>query len=100
MALEKATVDYGSFKKIDGKWYKFGRSSQVLAIPFTSHGLHGLYGIADCGVDDELGYHAGAGICLEAILSNGRWSVVIGTDGKIDTTWVLQNIIKNVQFQP
>jgi hypothetical protein len=78
---------------------KHGRFSKSTAVSIQSVGWEGIYAVADCGITDkETGFHAAGGDYLTAIISNGPRSVVIETNGILDTQLVLNTLVMNFEF--
>lgn len=60
----------------------YGRFEPVAVEAFEVNGKPGLRAIVTCGISDpETGFHAGAGECLWAVVSDGTQSVVISSSG-------------------
>ncbi len=95
--LEQALDDHGLFEKIEGKWIKRGRFGRGETTAIAVDGWRGLYGIADCGISDQYGFHAAGGECLSVVMSNGKQALVIESDGKVDTNLVLK-IVRSIKF--
>lgn len=70
------------FEQRDGGWFTtYGRFRPQEVEPFGSGGLDGLQATIICGIDDENGFHAAGGECYWGVLSDGRRSVVMTTEG-------------------
>ena len=99
MKLEEMAAEDVLFEKKDGVWYKKGRVGAVPVQSIAGSNWKGFYGVANCGIDvEENGFSPVAGECMQAIVTNGKWSAMIETDGKIDPGWVLENIVLKVRF--
>lgn len=60
----------------------YGRFEPVEVERFEVHGHPGLRAVITCGISDpETGFHAAAGECLYAVVSDGARSVVISSSG-------------------
>lgn len=80
--LDKAAEKSAVFIQKNGKWVTdAGQGTPQVAISFSGHDWVGLKAVITCGISDENGYHAGAGDCFWAVVSNGKRSVVIDTQG-------------------
>lgn len=98
MGLEKTIEQDGLFEKINGEWMKHGRFETAKSQKISGANWQGIYAIADCGISDANGFHAAAGECLTAILSNGNRSVTIETDGIVSPVTVLNQVVKSLKF--
>lgn len=98
VGLEKAAEKDGLFEKQNGQWIKHGRFETVKASHIRGQNWRGIYAVADCGISDENGFHAAAGQCLAALLSDGNRTATIETDGTTDTDRVLSQVIKSFKF--
>jgi uncharacterized protein YecT (DUF1311 family) len=78
-SLEHAAIESNSFERIDGKWMTTAtRFGPVEAESFRGKGWTGLKVGITCGVDDEeTGYHAAGGECLDAVLSDGSHAIIV-----------------------
>ncbi|WP_027147603.1 lysozyme inhibitor LprI family protein [Methylobacter tundripaludum] len=79
--LEKIAVEQAVFEKINNVWIAKGRFSEHSVAPLAGLGWQGIKSTVSCGISDSTGFHAGAGECLWVVLSNGRRSVVVDTQG-------------------
>ncbi len=60
----------------------YGRFEPVAVEAFEVNGKSGLRAVVACGISDpETGFHAAAGECLWAVVSDGAQSVVISSSG-------------------
>ena len=60
----------------------YGRFEPVAVETFEVNGQSGLRAVVTCGISDpETGFHAAAGECLWAVVSDGAQSVVISSSG-------------------
>lgn len=80
--LEKVAAAEAGFEYKNGKWIAtFGMGSND-AERFTGPGWNGMRATVPCGISDpDTRYHAAAGECFWAVLSNGARSVVVNTPG-------------------
>jgi hypothetical protein len=97
--LAAAMGSHVLFEKVEGGWVKHGRFDAVPAIPIQTKGWKGYYAVANCGVSDsETGFHAAAGSCLTAIISNGSRSAVIESDGIANPGKVVHQVVMHFNF--
>ena len=78
-----AAAEAGFVRNADGRLMTtFGRFEPVAVEPFEVNGKSGLRAVVACGISDpETGFHAAAGECLWAVVSDGSQSVVISSSG-------------------
>lgn len=82
--LEAVAAAEGGFERnADGRLMTtFGRFEPVAVEAFEVNGKPGLRAVITCGISDpETGFHAAAGECLWAVVSDGAQSVVISSSG-------------------
>lgn len=82
--LETVAAAEAGFVRDDGGrlMSTYGRFEPVAVEPFEVNGKSGLRAVVTCGISDpETGFHAGAGECLWAVVSDGAQSVVISSSG-------------------
>jgi uncharacterized protein len=81
--LEKTARDQHVFELEGDRWMIHAGPGQPQETErFSGPGWRGMRASIICGVDlPKSGYHAAAGECLWAVLSNGRRSVVVRSDG-------------------
>jgi uncharacterized protein len=96
--LETIAAEQAVFKKDDSAWIAKGRSGEHAVMPLEGHGWQGLKATVDCGVSDRQGFHAGAGECLWVVLSNGRRSVVVDTQGIVGNDEASMRSIQSIRF--
>lgn len=96
--LEKITAEQAVFEKHDSVWIAKGRSGEHAVVPLEGHGWQGLKATVDCGVSDRQGFHAAAGECLWVVLSNGRLSVVVDTQGIVGNDAASMRSIQSIRF--
>jgi uncharacterized protein len=96
--LEQVAVQKAVFDKNEKGWIARGRSGvhpvEVLAGP----GWQGIRAVVDCGVSDSQGFHAAAGECLWAVLSDGKRSVVVDTQGLAGNDEASMRSIQSLRF--
>lgn len=98
--LEQVATDQAVFSKNGSNWTAKGRNGEYPAEEFKSKGWQGIKAVVDCGVSDENGFHGAAGECLWAVLSNGKRTVVIDTQGLVGNDELSLRSIQSVQFLP
>jgi uncharacterized protein len=76
------TVAGSLWEKQGDGWIASGRGDARSPVePFAGDGWRGLVADTVCGVGDAHGFHAAGGDCLTYLMSNGRRTVVMTTDG-------------------
>lgn len=97
--LEKAATDKAGFAQQDGKWItQNGPGMPQDVQSFSGKGWKGLKATIACGISDALGFHAGAGDCFWAVMSNGKRSVVLDTQGLVGTDPDTMRSVNSFQF--
>lgn len=78
-----AAEEAGFVRNAEGRLMTtYGRFEPVAVEAFEVNGLSGLRAVNSCGISEpENGFHAGAGECLSAVVSDGTQSVVISSSG-------------------
>ena len=78
-----AAAEAGFVRNAEGRLITtYGRFEPVAVEPFKVNGRPGLRAVVTCGISDpETGFHAAAGECLWAVVSDGAQSVVISSSG-------------------
>ena len=76
----------------------YGRFEPVTVQRFTGEGWTGMRATITCGISDESGFHAGAGECLWAVLSDGARSAVVTTDGLLPIDAEVERTVASVRF--
>ena len=78
-----AAAEAGFERNAEGQLMStYGRFEPVAVEPFEVNGHAGLRAVVTCGISDpETGFHAAAGECLWAVVSDGAQSVVISSSG-------------------
>jgi hypothetical protein len=98
-SLEKVAVEDAVFVKTDRGWTAKGRSGEYPAMPLTGPRWKGLKATVDCGVSDSRGFHAAAGECLWAVVSDGRRSVVVDSQGLVGNDAASMRSIQSLRFR-
>lgn len=83
-ALEAVAAEEAGFVRDAGGrlMTTYGRFEPVAVESFEVNGKPGLRAVVTCGISDpETGFHAAAGECLWAVVSDGAQSVVISSSG-------------------
>jgi hypothetical protein len=77
----------------------YGRFDPVPVERFSGANWKGMRAVITCGTSDkETGFHAAAGECLWAVLSNNARSIVASTDGDVDWQKDADVILKSLRF--
>lgn len=97
-----AAEEAGFVRDADGRLMTtYGRFEPVPVEPFTVHGNPGLRATITCGTSDpETGFHAAAGECLYAVISDGARSVIIATGGYENAIEPANAAIASIRFLP
>lgn len=99
--LEKILSEHVLFEKRGAVWVKHGRFNESQAVAISGFNWSGFEASASCGIsDEETGFHAAAGICYTAIVSNGVLTAVIETDGfesTLDVAGVLRDTFRFIK---
>jgi uncharacterized protein len=100
--LAKAAQDAAVFDLQDGKWIaNAGPGSPQEATTFSGKGWTGINATLTCGISDkETGFHAGGGDCFWAVLSNGKRSVIIDSDGTTSNDAMTAKTVASIRFEP
>jgi hypothetical protein len=98
--LEKAARDEAGFELKGGRWMTtYGRFEPVPVETLEGSSWRGMKAIVTCGVEVAGGFHAAAGECLWAVLSNGRRTILATTEGLADNNRALL-ILDTLTFDP
>lgn len=87
------------WEKNGAGWVALGRGnarSPVTAV--AGDGWQGLVANTVCGIGDERGFHGAAGECLTYVMSNGRRSLIMTTDGASGRDAETQATIRSVRL--
>jgi uncharacterized protein YecT (DUF1311 family) len=96
--LETVAVEQAVFEKKNPGWIARGRFGEHPAVPLVGSDWQGLKSIVDCGISDSNGFHAGAGECMWVVLSNGKRSVVVDTQGLVGIDEASMRSIQSIRF--
>jgi uncharacterized protein len=96
--LEKIAVEKAVFEKNNNVWIAKGRLGEHSVVPLAGLDWQGLKSTVDCGISDSKGFHAGAGECMWVVLSNGRRSVVVDTQGIVGNDEASMRSIQSIRF--
>jgi len=97
--LEKVAEDEAGFVMQDGQLVTtFGPGMPTPVERFSAPGLSGLRATISCGIDDENGPHAGAGDCQWTVVSDGRRSILVVTDGRAGLDAESQRSLSTLRF--
>jgi uncharacterized protein len=96
--LEQVAVEKAVFDKNEKGWIARGRSGVHPVEAMAGSGWQGIKAVVDCGVSDSQGFHAAAGECLWAVLSDGRRSVVVDTQGVVGNDEASMRSIQSLRF--
>lgn len=79
----------------------YGRFEPVAVEAFEVNGESGLRAVVTCGISDpETGFHAAAGECLWAVVSDGTQSVVISSSGFGNGLDAAGTAVRSIRFTP
>lgn len=99
--LEAVAKSEAGFELQDGKWVTtFGPSEPVPVERFSGKGWTGMRATITCGISDANGFHAGAGDCFWAVISDGARSVVADTQGILGADAATQRSVASLRFIP
>jgi uncharacterized protein len=96
--LEQIATEQANFSKHGANWLAKGRNGEYPAEVLQGDGWQGLKAVVDCGVSDENGFHAAAGECLWVVLSNGKRSIVIDSQGLVGNDALSLQSIRSIRF--
>ncbi len=100
-ALEAvAAAEAGFVRDAEGRLMTtYGRFEPVAVEPFEVNGRPGLRAVVTCGISDpETGFHAAAGECLWAVVSDGAQSVVISSSGFDNGLEAAEAAVRSIRF--
>lgn len=100
-ALEIVAAEEAGFvRNAEGRLMTtYGRFEPVAVEPFQVNGKSGLRAVVSCGISDpETGFHAAAGECLWAVVSDGTQSVVISSSGFGNGYDAAEAAVRSVRF--
>jgi len=79
----------------------YGRFEPVAVETFGGPGIQGLRAVVTCGISDaETGFHAAAGECLWAVVSDGSRTAVITSNGLPAGLEAAETALGSFQFLP
>lgn len=99
--LEAVAAAEGGFERnAEGRLMTtFGRFESVPVEAFAVNGKSGLRATITCGISDpETGFHAAAGECLWAVVSDGAQSVVISSSGFGNGLEAAEAVVSSIRF--
>ncbi len=97
--LEAVARSEAGFEPQGGRWMTtFGRFDPVPVERFSGSGWTGMRATVTCGIDDTNGFHAAAGECFWAVISDGRRSVVADTQGIVGTDAATRRTVGSIRF--
>jgi hypothetical protein len=99
--LEAVAAAEGGFERnAEGRLMTtFGRFESVPVEAFAVNGKSGLRATITCGISDpETGFHAAAGECLWAVVSDGAQSVVISSSGFGNGLEATEAAVSSIRF--
>lgn len=96
--LETVAADQAVFVRKGDGWIAKGRFAEHPVEPLEGPGWRGLKAVVDCGISENGGFHAGAGECLWGVLSDGKRSVVVDTQGIVGIDEESLRSIDSVRF--
>ena len=100
-ALEAVAAEEAGFvRNAEGRLMTtYGRFEPVAVEPFEVNGKSGLRAVVACGISDpETGFHAAAGECLWAVVSDGAQSVVISSSGFGNGYAAAETAVRSIRF--
>ncbi len=101
--LETVAAAEGGFERnAEGRLMTtYGRFEPVAVEAFEVNGKPGLRATITCGISDpETGFHAAAGECLWAVVSDGAQSVVISSSGFGNGLDAAGPVVSSIRFTP
>lgn len=95
-----AASEAGFMRDAEGRLMTtYGRFQPVAVERFEVNGRPGMRSVITCGISDpETGFHAGAGECLWAVVSDGSRSVVISSSGFANGLEAAEEAVRSVRF--
>lgn len=100
--LDDAAYESGIFDKDDkGNWITIaGPGSSKTAEIISYDDWDGIQAIIDCGIGEPTtGFHAAAGDCYWAVVSNERRSLIVDTQGLYRDFGTIRRIIKSLRIK-
>ena len=102
-ALEAVAAEEAGFERdAEGRLMStFGRFEPVPVETFQVNGQSGLRAVVTCGISDpETGFHAAAGECLWAVVSDGAQTAVISSSGFGNGLEAAEAAVRSIRFTP
>lgn len=98
--LEQVAESEAGFEPRDGGWFTtYGRFQPQTVERFQGPGWTGMQAVITCGIsDDETGFHAAGGECYWGVVSDGRRSVLITTDGLAGLDGATRRSVETLRF--
>lgn len=99
--LEAVAAEEGGFvRDAEGRLMTtHGRFEPVAVEAFEVNGKPGLRAVITCGISDpETGFHAAAGECLWAVVSDGARSVVVSSSGFANGLEAAEAVVSSIRF--
>ena len=95
-----AAEEAGFVRNAEGRLMTtYGRFEPVAVEAFEVNGKSGLRAAVACGISDpETGFHAAAGECLWAVVSDGAQSVVISSSGFGNGLNAAETAVRSIRF--
>ena len=95
-----AEAEAGFVRNADGRLMTtYGRFEPVAVEAFEVNGNSGLRAVVTCGISDpETGFHAAAGECLWAVVSDGSQSVVVSSSGFGNGLEAAEAAVRSIRF--
>jgi hypothetical protein len=98
--LETVAVERAVFRKRKDGWIARGRYTEHPVMPLSGPGWRGIKSVVTCGIATREGTHAAAGECLWVVLSTGKRSVVVDTQGIVGLDEQSRRSIESLRFNP
>jgi uncharacterized protein len=97
--LETVAKSEAGFEPQNGRWMTtYGRFEPVPVERFSGRGWTGMRATITCGIGDANGFHAGAGDCFWAVMSDGKRSVVADTEGMLGDDAATKRSVSSFRF--
>jgi uncharacterized protein len=96
--LRQVAEEHTIFQESGQHWTAKGRSAEHTVERLAGPGWEGLKATVDCGISDKNGFHAGIGECLWVVLSNGKRSIVVDTQGLAGIDEDTMRSIQSIRF--
>lgn len=98
--LETVAQSEAGFEPRDGGWFTtYGRFQPQVVERFRGSGWTGMEATITCGIsDEETGFHAAGGECYWGVVSDGRRSILITTDGLAGLDGATRHSVETLRF--